>query len=76
MGIKSGAPEGSAVPVLLVTPVVLLTFNVIKIRMICFTLPQERLWRKNRRRQNGICRGVDLNRNWNANFGGLCFVLY
>ncbi|CAC5419667.1 CPA2 [Mytilus coruscus] len=29
-----------------------------------------RLWRKNRRQNNGICFGVDLNRNWNSNFGG------
>lgn len=30
----------------------------------------DRLWRKNRRANQALCAGVDLNRNWNANFGG------
>jgi len=33
-----------------------------------FTWTNDRLWRKNRR-QNGACYGVDLNRNFNQNWG-------
>lgn len=36
-----------------------------------YTHTNDRLWRKNRKRNPGSrCVGVDLNRNWNAGFGG------
>lgn len=35
-----------------------------------FSLTKNRLWRKNRRRINDLCVGVDLNRNWNIGWGG------
>ncbi|XP_055525632.1 zinc carboxypeptidase isoform X2 [Wyeomyia smithii] len=35
-----------------------------------FTFEGDRLWRKNRR-PYGLCRGVDLNRNFNSNWGGI-----
>lgn len=35
-----------------------------------FTWTNNRMWRKNRRRNNGGTFGVDLNRNWRSGFGG------
>ncbi|XP_032413218.1 carboxypeptidase A1-like [Xiphophorus hellerii] len=36
-----------------------------------FTHTNNRMWRKNRKQNRGsTCVGVDLNRNWNAGFGG------
>jgi len=35
-----------------------------------FTWAGSRMWRKNRRGENGRIHGVDLNRNWRSGFGG------
>ncbi|XP_066974861.1 carboxypeptidase B-like isoform X2 [Macrobrachium rosenbergii] len=34
-----------------------------------YTWTNDRYWRKNRRKNNGTCDGVDLNRNWDYKFG-------
>ncbi|BES87638.1 unnamed protein product [Nesidiocoris tenuis] len=36
-----------------------------------YTRSSQRLWRKNRSKGNYFCPGVDLNRNWGYNWGGL-----
>jgi len=35
-----------------------------------YTWAHQRLWRKNRRKNTGSSYGVDLNRNWDSNWGG------
>lgn len=34
-----------------------------------YTWTNDRMWRKNRRNNEGSCEGVDLNRNWDAHWG-------
>ncbi|ELT98978.1 hypothetical protein CAPTEDRAFT_205943 [Capitella teleta] len=43
-----------------------------------FPFTKDRRWRKNKRpyHHNELCFGVDLNRNWNWNFGGCCKAAY
>ncbi|XP_018022164.1 zinc carboxypeptidase [Hyalella azteca] len=39
-----------------------------------YSWEKDRLWRKNRRSLPGHCQGVDLNRNFDVNFGGSSFT--
>ena len=50
--------------------------HMMQINILQYTWTNDRLWRKNRRIIEGSsCDGVDLNRNYNDHWNGVCFTV-